>query len=331
MKCYFSIFILLQSWSIWSQVGGERAFESLRLSMDPLTVVSSGSIISNTSKSTLAVRSNPAIQHYVDKGAVAFGQEFGYASIGRTGLAATLLPTSKWKLTVGVNATNFGDFDRFDETGTAEGSFQARDLDLYMSTAKKVGPFAIGITASYLSSQIDNYSASGLIADIGGIYELPNKNLNLAMVIKNIGGILSDYTGASSSMPIELQFGFTAEPEHMPVRFNVSYTDALSKIESPEDGEEQRLKVLSDFVSHLNTAIELLISKSFVFNLGYNHQIRRELGLENNNGLTGFGWGFTLNTKKFNFELTRSHDHRAGGTTFISLASNIDYFFNKKI
>jgi hypothetical protein len=83
----------------------------------------------------------------------------------------------------------------FSPNGTGR-YFDAQDLALALSYARDLTDrFRVGLTARYLQQRIWNETASGIAFDVGTQYQLPFRNLTLAMCMSNFGPDLQ-YGGA---------------------------------------------------------------------------------------------------------------------------------------
>ncbi len=68
---------------------------------------------------------------------------------------------------------------------------------------------------------------------------------------------------------------------------------------------------------------EILFSDNFHVLLGYDHNRKRELTLDETAGGAGFSYGFMIRMKKYQFRFSRATYQAAGGTSFISLQTNL--------
>ena len=122
------------------------------------------------------------------------------------------------------------------------GSFTATDFALTVGHSHQVGPFALGANLKFASSSIAEYSASALMLDLGGVFEHPSKDFNVALVFKNMGLVLGDYTDQSnSSLPFDIQIGTSFKPQYMPIRFSITvynlYQGDIAYFDPSGDGE----------------------------------------------------------------------------------------------
>ena len=72
------------------------------------------------------------------------------------------------------------------------------------------------------------------------------------------------------------------------------------------------------------------MSENLNLRVGYNHQQRRELSIEEKPGTVGFSWGFGLRIKKINLSYGSARYHLSGSTNMFSLSLNPGDFYRKK-
>jgi len=176
-------------------------------------------------------------------------------------------------------------------------------------------------------SNLAGYRASALLADLGGTFIHPHHDLTVGMVIKNLGVVLSDYSGSRhSELPFDVQLGATFKPAHMPLRFsitaynlarkNITYYDLMSGRDEPGTLD----KVLRRF----NFSAEILLHKNVNVLLGYNYRVHQELKLEEAGGSAGIAVGFSARIKSFELIVSRN-GYVVGNAGFgFTLSKNID-------
>ena len=64
--------------------------------------------------------------------------------------------------------------------------------------------------------------------------------------------------------------------------------------------------------------------------MGYNHQRRKELRLDEKSGGAGFSFGFMLKIKKIEFDYTKVYYHVVGGANVITISLNVKESFGSK-
>lgn len=175
--------------------------------------------------------------------------------------------------TVGFSAgrVGMGKLVGRDEEGNYTGDFGASDMALSLGYGRRFFNFlAVGAAAEYISSKIEDESASAFAGSLGVVADLPLPGLAVGVSASNIGG--------------ELKFIDEGDPLPLAVRGGVAYM-------LPFGGETNELMVAVDGVKFndrddvmVNTGVEYWFMKTIAARAGYK-------GNYDQDGLTG-GLGF---------------------------------------
>jgi hypothetical protein len=158
-----------------------------------------------------------------------------------------------------------------DEEGNYTGDFGASDMALSLGFARRFFNFlAVGAAAEYISSKIEDESASAFAGSLGAVAELPLPGLSAGVSASNIGG--------------EMKFIDEGDPLPLALRGGVAYL-------LPFGGENNELMVAVDGVKFndrddvmVNTGLEYWFMKTVAARAGYKANYDED-------GLTG-GLGF---------------------------------------
>ena len=158
-----------------------------------------------------------------------------------------------------------------DEQGNYTGEFGASDMVLSLGYARRLFNFlAVGAAAEYISSKIEDESASAFAGSVGAVGELPLPGLAVGVSASNIGG--------------EMKFIDEGDPLPLALRGGAAYL-------LPFGGETNELMVAVDGVKFndrddvmVNTGVEYWFMKTIAARAGYK-------GNYDEDGLTG-GLGF---------------------------------------
>ncbi|MEO9482175.1 MAG: type IX secretion system protein PorQ [Ekhidna sp.] len=314
----------------WAQIGGQLSFQSLNLTSNPRAAALGGTSISLADGDISQFFENPAILDSVGEKNIFvqinpyFADVFVYSgayafNIGSIGTFAA-----------GLNYVNYGAFEMTDETGNHLGTFPAQDYTFQLGKAHSVGPFTLGANVKLSHSSIESYGATALLLDIGGIFRV-NKNWTVAMVFENMGTQISGYTNFSSSqVPFDVKIGTTFKPEYMPIRFTITTTNLVNENAiSLDDSGGRSSRDLDKVWKRVNLGAEVLLSDHFQLLVGYSHKRKQELRLNEIGGGAGFSFGMMVKVKRIELRFSRATYHAAGGSSFISLRTDINDF--KKI
>ncbi|MEE8640301.1 MAG: PorV/PorQ family protein [bacterium] len=163
-----------------------------------------------------------------------------------------------------------------DEQGNYTGEFSASDMVLSLGYARRLFNFlAVGAAAEYISSKIEDESASAFAGSVGAVGELPLPGLAVGVSASNIGG--------------EMKFIDEGDPLPLALRGGVAYI-------LPFGGETNEFMVAVDAVKFndrddvmVNTGVEYWFMKTIAARAGYK-------GNYDEDGLTG-GLGFKYSPK----------------------------------
>ena len=231
------------------------------------------------------------------------------------------------KFAVGLNYVDFGKFERRDASGNLTGEFNANDYSFFIGKSHRVGPFVMGMNVKLLHSSIASFGSTALLSDVGGIFQV-NKSWTVGLTFSNLGGRLSNFNELiESDIPFDVKIGTSFKPEYMPIRFTLTTNNLVQdNLIEQEDSEGRSNEQLEKVLRRINIGAELLLSEHFQLLFGYSHKRKQELKLEDISGGAGFSYGIMLNIKKIELRFSRLTYNAAGGTSFISLRTNLNQF-----
>ncbi len=224
-------------------------------------------------------------------------------------------------MAAGVRYIDYGNILQTDASGNTLGEVQAQDYVVTIGAAHQVGPFTLGSNFHWIHSGLAGYNADALAVDLGGLYQAPNTDLSVGMTIRNLGTTLSNFTDQAIRLPTGITLGITFRPEHMPVRFTLTGHD-LTDIASAFYSADDNLNLADQFFTRVVIGGEFLISKHFNALIGYDHNRKRELRLDETAGGAGWSYGFLLRLRAIEFRFSRATYQAAGGTSFIAIQTN---------
>jgi len=233
----------------------------------------------------------------VNAGTLSYGQHIeGVGSVG-----------------AGVIYMNYGSFNRTDELMNVLGTFGAAELALIAGIAARYDDdILVGVNAKFISSSIAEYNSTALAIDLGFLYDIPSQNLSIGGSVLNIGKQLKTYAGVNELLPLDVKFGITKRPEHLPIFLNIDFHQL----------NESSDKFLDRF-SNFTVGAEFLMSKSLRLRVGYNNKQRQELKTGTNVGLGGFSIGVGLVLNEYQIDYAYNSYGDFGGIQRFSLGINL--------
>lgn len=340
------LIILLASLTFQSfgQVGGQTSFDFLTVTDNARIAALGGENISTKDQDPNLFNYNPALMNdsmykcfsinylpfYADVKKTSFSYVFPFKNTGRWG--------------VNFQYLDYGQLYSTDASGNELGEFNAGDWALTIGKSHKIDKITLGANLKFAGSGIYTYSATAALLDVGGVWEHPTKDFRISLLMKNMGVVLKDYTPNSESItPFDIQAGFSYKLEHMPLRFSMTlhhlyafdivYLDPLRQTTFDEDGNEiaEEKKFFDKMARHMVFGGEFVMSKNFHIRLGYNYLRRQELRIESKSGGAGFSFGLMMRIKAFELNFTRAYYHVVGGTTMLTLTSDLNRILRKRV
>lgn len=317
----FLIILTLLPTLLFAQEGGSYSFQSLALVNNARTAALGGYNVTLSGDAALFGQ-NPALLDSAQIGDAVFMYNPFFVDINAVTGQYVAEVGKLGKFAFGITYVGYGDFTQRDPTGAESGEFGANDYVMTVGKSHRLGPFVLGANVKFIHSGIAGYTANAMAFDLGGMYQLPNSDFTAGMVISNFGFVLSDYTGEQSNIPLNVQLGMSFRPEGMPIRFSVTGHNLTDQNASFFDADEKP-NFADEIFKRVSIGGEVLFSKNVNFLLGYDHGRKRELRLDQTAGGSGFSYGVMIKVKKYTFRFSRATYQAAGGTSFISLQTNL--------
>ena len=347
IKSYLPIlgFILIGTIQVaYSQsLGGRNGFAFLRLPNHAQQAALGGINISLINKNVNLFTANPALLNAEMHQHASFSFVPYYTGVNHSTVTYAHNFEKKGRWGAALQYMDYGRFEETDATGAVLGSFQANDFMFSTTHARTIGAYSLGVSAKLAGSAIAEYTAYGLLFDIGGSFKHPEHNFSIGLLIKNAGFAFNTYTpGAALTMPFDIQIGTSFKPKFMPLRFSftahhlhtfdITYDDPAFNTIIDQNGNQvvERVGFVDKLFRHFVFGSEILLSKAFQIQLGYNHLTRQEMKLESRMAGAGLSFGASLQIKAFQMAYSRAYHQAAGGVSYLTLISNIGAIIKKK-
>jgi hypothetical protein len=314
------LLILLSSVS-FGQIGGRYTYQFLNLTTSPRQAALGGKTITIYDEDVNQVMFNPATlnQDMDNHLAMNYGSYYGEASYGTASYAYTY-DRHLQTFYAGVSYINYGTFDGYDENGQATSDFTGSEGALSLGYAYNI-PFTdihLGANAKLITSTLESYNSIGGAIDLGFLYINEENDLNLALVVRNLGTQFTTYSGMQEKLPLEIIAGVSQELEHVPLRWHLSLENLQQwniSFSNPVRGEtnidgstsEEKVSFVNNALRHVVIGAELFPKKAFNIRLGYNFRRGEELRVEEQRNFSGvsLGFGLKMNRVKFNYSYSR--------------------------
>jgi hypothetical protein len=251
----------------------------------------------------------------------------------------------KMTFSTGLLYDNYGTFKQTDEFGNLQGEFKAREYVVHVGAGRQLNErLSVGANLKFIGSQLEAYNAFGIAADLSGAYINPEKRMGVSIVLKNVGVQVKNYVpdGSRETLPYDLQIGVSKKLARAPFRFSVAAVDLLRwnmRYTNPLDNEVTLLgeqatepssfsKGVDNLFRHVRFGGEIALGKTenFRARIGYNHQLRKEMSLQNIRSTAGFSFGAGLRISKFRIDYGYAVQHLAGGRNHLTISTNLSAF-----
>jgi hypothetical protein len=213
----------------------------------------------------------------------------------------------------GITYINYGSFNRTDNLMNVLGTFGAGEYAFVAGIAAHYDDdILVGVNVKYIYSSIAEYSSNALAIDFGFLYDIPSQNLTIGGSVLNLGTQLKTYAGTTESLPLDVIFGITKRPEHLPIFLNLDFHRLNEK------GDK-----FWDRFSAFTVGAEILMSESLRLRVGYNNQQRTDFKMGTSAGLAGFSMGAGIIVKDYQFDYAYNSYGKISGLHRISLGVSL--------
>ena len=332
--------------SVYCQVGGDNAYEFLNLSPSARVTSLGGTLISVKDDDAALIHENPGVLNPLQHNQLSFSHQFHLSGI-QHGFVDYARYVEAWDMTVhaGMQYVNYGEFDSANETGVIVGTFRAREYAFNLGAGKQLcEKLSVGADLKLINSQFAAFNSTGGALDFGAYYQDTSSLFSVGFVIKNAGIQFTTYEDLREDLPFDMQIGISQRLRHLPFRFTVTYhnlhrwnilyddpnaQESVSFFDEQQSSERGIWSIrLDNFFRHLNFSGEFLLGKkeNFRMRVGYNHQRRKELKVDNFRSLSGFSGGIGIKINRFRLDYGHSFYHLAGGLSHLTISTNLSSF-----
>ena len=330
-----------------AQLGGRYTYAFLKQLPSARLTGLNGSQIALRDDDIATAYLNPSLLNNTMNNALSYNHDFLLGKIA-TGYFGYGHSVEKLKMTFQgcIQFINYGTFKQADEFGNITGEFKASEYAVTLGAGRQINErLSVGLNLKYISSQLEAYTSSGVAGDLAGSYWDDTKKFGATVLFRNIGTQLSNYTGVREELPLDVQIGVTKKLKKAPFRvslvlhdlnrWNIRYDNPLDNAISllgEEPTQPSRFsQELDNLARHIKAGGELVLGKNENFRLrvGYSHQMRKELSVNNIRSLSGFSIGFGFKVSHFRLDYGLGKQHLAGGTNHLSISTNFSEFKKK--
>ena len=315
----------------FAQSGGNHTFDFLNLNVSTPTAALGGVQVATASDSGAvndvhAFLNNPALndEHLDRQLSLTYQPYFADVNVAAVSYSHFIDQVGQWG--VNVMYLDYGEFSGFDPAGLPTGDFSASAYTVTINYAHQMEPFRLGGNLKVATASIAGLRATGILLDMGGVYQHPNRDLTVALTINNVGVVLNDYApNEGSRLPTDARLGVAFKPQYMPFRFHLTaYRLWRDFAAFPSD---ESVGTVDKVARHLSFGGTLLLSQNFQVRVGYNHLTKSTLQLQQTSGGAGLSFGVMFRTRAFRVDVSRAIYHVGGAFNQFSLSTDINQLF----
>ncbi len=211
----------------------------------------------------------------------------------------------------GIAYTGYGEMQEIDENENLLGTYSSSELALVVSYANRLygENLSYGVSAKlFYSGLTPKHTSTGIAADLGIQYYIPEFDLTLGASILNLGRQITTYAGLRESLPLDLKFGVSKKLEHLPLLLNLNFHN----VNEERDNAVERLRGFT-------IGGEFIVSDVVRLRLGYRNEMRRDLKIGTTIGLEGFSAGFGVVVKEYGVDYAFTSLGKIGAFHHITL------------
>ncbi|WP_439132238.1 type IX secretion system protein PorQ [Polaribacter sp.] len=333
----FTIYFISSQSTINAQVGGENVYQFLNLSTSARQIALGGEVLTLVDDVNQPTWNPATINENIDK-KISLNYSSYLAGINIGSVSYAKLISRRFGTIHGsINYLNYGTLIGADEQGNETGNFSANDIAISIGYARNL-PWTnlfFGVNVKLITSNIDNFTSSGIATDLAILYYSPYKPYTFTIVSRNIGAQIKSFNGEYERLPFKLAVGASYRLEHVPLKWyltidnlqqwNVSVPNPSEQtIDLEGNVTEEEIGLIDDIFRHFVIGAELFPESAVNLRLGYNFRRSAELKLQNIRTFGGVSLGFGIKMNKLKFNYAYSKFHSATNASTFSLQIDLD-------
>lgn len=226
----------------------------------------------------------------------------------------------------GIQYFGYGNIQGAAIDGTKTGTFSASDIAFSLTYSHDISDnFRGGITAKYLYSKYEDYSAGAVAADLGINYYDPEHEFSASLVAKNLGGQVKKFNEYKDNLPWDIQVGVSKMLGKAPIRLHLTAYELarwkspyykIEDVNNPNSDLVKKESFGSNLLRHLVFAADILPTNNLYLGIGYNYRTRTDMATYKRDFMSGLSLAAGLKVRAFGFGAAFARPH-TGATTFM--------------
>jgi hypothetical protein len=232
---------------------------------------------------------------------------------------------------IGLRYLSYGNFDGYDEFGTATGSFTPSDLVVEGTYSRDINDrWRGGVNFKMAYSSYEQYTAFAMAVDLGVNYYDDEKDLSFSVVLKNMGGQVKRFNDTYNRLPFDIQLGYMQGLGNSPFQLSITANN-LTRWRLPyyaynKDADEtfqEKSGFVSNFFRHLIFGIQYQANEKFYIDLAYNYKTRTDMTSFNRSFLSGFSLGAGFRVRGFSIGAAYAQPYKSASTLMVNIGCSI--------
>jgi hypothetical protein len=305
------LFLLLPLFLIQTSFS-QDIYEFLELDNSARAGALAGSFVSNNDDPNV-IFYNPAGIGLLTENPISFSYVKHLLDINLTSLAYSTEIQGIGRVAGAIKYINYGDFVGANDDGEKTGNFSAGEVAFVLGYANTLDEnFYYGVNGKVIYSSIAGYTSTGIAADLGLHYIIPDEEFDVGFAILNAGSQLSEYGSTKESLPLDIVIGASKRLAHLPLRLSLDF----HKLNEKRDDFGSKFRAFT-------IGAEFTLSKALRLRLGYNNEMRKDLKIGTTSGVAGLNIGVGLVISKYVFDYGFSSMGLVGGLHRVSISTSL--------
>ncbi|MEO9571711.1 MAG: type IX secretion system protein PorQ [Polaribacter sp.] len=331
------IVFLFSFFSIKGQVGGENVFQFLNLSTSARQTALGGEILTLLEDVNQPIWNPSIINDKIEnKLSINYTSYLAGINIGSLSYANSFSRRSG-TFHGSIQYLDYGTLIGSDEQGNETANFNASDIAISVGYSYNIphSHLYIGSNIRILTSNISNFSSTGISSDFALLYNNPYQPFVITVVARNLGTQFKTYNGVKEKLPFTIAIGGSYQLDHVPLKWygtinnlqkwNISVANPSEQTTDLEGNvTEENVGFINNTFRHLVIGAELFPESAINLRLGYNFRRSTELKLQNARTFSGFSFGFGIKMNKLKFNYAYSKFHSAANASTFSLLIDLE-------
>lgn len=323
-KLFLTFLLCLSAGSAKAQTGEAGAFRFLEYSPAAQSASLGGNHVAIFDANSTLFTINPAFLTPTQSKNVSasFVNYFSDSKYGMANVAYHLPQVGT--VGVGIRYFGYGEFDRFDESGLAMGTFSASDLAFTTALSTQLSEkLTAGTSVDIIRASYDIYSSTAIAGNAGIFYKDTERLFSAGLTIRNVGDQLSYFNETREALPFDISLGISKKPEQFPFHLHLTLRQ-LNNWDLRVFGETEQPDLVENLMRHAILGGEAKLGDHLLLRLGYNRYLHEQAKTNENFDFAGASIGLGIKAKGLIIDISRSSYSDLGGVLQFSIRSQIN-------